>query len=371
VGRGLSIYLDFLRVMASVLVVLYHFVGWPHFGVAVNAVNVWGHEATIVFFVLSGFVIRHAVTTKDLTVQDFAASRFSRFYSAIIPCLVLTMLFDYAGAALAPEHYARVNMPDRLLEIFAKLYISLLMLNQSWISKDFYTNAAYWSICYEAWFYVLFAVYHYATPRQRLLVGGGAALLAGPRILVMFPLWLIGAFAYSERTTVLWSRSVVWLTLLQPIAVLWVYVHCDLRQLGVALIGLNVASQLEFSGYLLTDALLAASLALHFAAAKHLDQPLLRVFGPVERVIAFAAARSFTLYLLHLPTMFLLSAMSAAWLGDRSPWLVGIGTFALPLLLAPWIEEQRHTLRPWIKQRLLARWPLPRPNPASALSTAQ
>jgi peptidoglycan/LPS O-acetylase OafA/YrhL len=358
-GRGLSVYLDLVRVLASVLVVVYHFVGWPHFGVAKNALNIWGHEAVIVFFVLSGFVIRHAAETKDFTLHEFATSRLSRFYSVIVPCLVLTMAFDYFGRAIAPDIYAIVNIPDTAGMIFAKLYSTVFMLNETWVSKDFYSNVAYWSICYEFWFYFLFALRAYASPRQRLVGGLLALVLVGPRILVMFPVWLVGTLAYTERTTAYWSRPLLWLAFVQPIIVFWIYVDFQLRDLGVQLIGLDVASQLQHSGYLLTDIVLAASLALHFAAAKRLDRSLSWALGWAERAIQFAAARSFTLYLLHVPTMFLFAAISTHLTGAPQVWLIVAGTFGIPVLLGRMIEDQRFTLRPLIR-RVLARWLTPR-----------
>jgi peptidoglycan/LPS O-acetylase OafA/YrhL len=57
-GKGLSVYLDMLRVVAALLVVLCHLGQAPigGFDMFSGFVN-WGHEAVIIFFVLSGFVI--------------------------------------------------------------------------------------------------------------------------------------------------------------------------------------------------------------------------------------------------------------------------------------------------------------------------
>jgi peptidoglycan/LPS O-acetylase OafA/YrhL len=65
--RGLSIYLDILRVLAALQVALYH-LGWlEKVGIGQQFWNRWGHEAVVIFFVLSGFVIRYSVVAKDHT----------------------------------------------------------------------------------------------------------------------------------------------------------------------------------------------------------------------------------------------------------------------------------------------------------------
>jgi peptidoglycan/LPS O-acetylase OafA/YrhL len=351
VGRGLSIYLDLLRLLAAVEVVLFHF---GHVGIRPQA-HQWGHEAVVVFFVLSGFVIRHAAATKDHTLQQYCVSRLSRLYAAIIPCLMFTVLFDYAGMALAPDTYKAVNFPDSLLVLFVRLYSSVFMLNQSWAAKDFLSNAAYWSLCFEFWFYALFACYFYTCGRLRAV---GMLLLcaaAGPRILLLAPVWVMGAIAYTERATPRWGRLPVWFGLLQPIVVVLVYVQFDLQQAGRALLGQSLEVLLGNAASVLTDMLLAASFAVHLAAAKRLERPLALCPVWAERVIRFGASRSFTLYLLHLPALYLLKALAGDLPAGIAYWVVALGAFAVPLALAPMIEGQRHTIKPWF-ERLAARW---------------
>jgi peptidoglycan/LPS O-acetylase OafA/YrhL len=176
VGRGLSIYLDLLRLLALIEVVLFHF---AHVG-ARNPWHVWGREAVVLVFVLSGFVIRHTAQTKDLTIRQFAASRLSWSYSAIIPCLILTMVFDYVGSAMAPGNYSHIDIPSDARTAALKLYSSLFMLDQSWVVKSFYSNAAYWFVSYEFWFYVMFALSFYLKGRRRLLGFAIVSVLAGP-----------------------------------------------------------------------------------------------------------------------------------------------------------------------------------------------
>jgi peptidoglycan/LPS O-acetylase OafA/YrhL len=134
--RGLSAYLDLLRVLAALQVVVYH-LSFTQIG-AINRtfLNQWGHEAVIVFFVLSGFVVRHAAGKSDHRYSDFATSRISRLYPVIVVCLAVTVLCDLQGRAAAPSVYAQVDQLKSVGYVVARTLISLVMLNQTWGSID-------------------------------------------------------------------------------------------------------------------------------------------------------------------------------------------------------------------------------------------
>jgi peptidoglycan/LPS O-acetylase OafA/YrhL len=55
-----------------------------------------------------------------------------------------------------------------------------------------FSNVPYWSLCYEFWYYVLFAVLTFTRGRKRLLWCCAVALLIGPKILLLAPVWATG-----------------------------------------------------------------------------------------------------------------------------------------------------------------------------------
>jgi peptidoglycan/LPS O-acetylase OafA/YrhL len=116
-----------------------------------------------------------------------------------------------------------------------------------------------------------------------------------------------------------------------------------------------VSRNLNNSVFVISDTLLGIGFALHLVGAKRLDQPLTRALGGLADLIRALAARSFTLYLIHMPLMLLLAAICQTLGRGSSPWFIGIATIAAPLLLAPMIENQRHRLRPWLLLRLGSR----------------
>ncbi|MCA9641154.1 MAG: acyltransferase family protein, partial [Myxococcales bacterium] len=63
-----------------------------------------GHQAVIVFFVLSGFFIGYSVlvahTQQRFSGLDYGIRRFSRLYAVLVPALVVTFLVDSLGIFL-------------------------------------------------------------------------------------------------------------------------------------------------------------------------------------------------------------------------------------------------------------------------------
>ena len=102
--RGFSLYLDAVRFLVAVFVVVSH-TGHKRFSHGpLQALHMLDMEsdAVIVFFVLSGFVIAFTTFTRQRGAQAFAEARLARLYSVVIPALILTFLLDTAGAHLFP-----------------------------------------------------------------------------------------------------------------------------------------------------------------------------------------------------------------------------------------------------------------------------
>lgn len=350
--RGLSAYLDLLRVLAALQVVAYH-LSWPRFSALDRTIMFqWGHEAVIVFFVLSGFVVRHAAENRDHSFTDFAISRISRLYSVIIPCLAVTVICDLAGRALAPNLYENIQAPSSGIQVFALTLISLAMLNQSSGYVVYFSNEPYWSLCYEFWYYFLFAAFYYIRGPKRWFAVMLIAYCTGIKALLLLPVWCIGVLSYTEQSSRKWNKKMTWLAFLQPIVIFFIYVTFDFPKISEQFIGPALSKQLVFSNRFISDTFLAISLGLHLSAAKQLDTVLWRALGFAQPLIAAGAARSFTLYLMHQPLMLMLVAISTALLAQPAGWFVVVGTIGVPMLLAPAIENQRHALRAWLSRTL-------------------
>jgi peptidoglycan/LPS O-acetylase OafA/YrhL len=347
--RGQSLYLDLLRLAAALEVFAYHLAGLPNTGVANGLWTAFGHEAVTIFFVLSGFVIPYAAASREPDPRAFAVARLTRIYSVALPCLALTLLFDWIGHRFDPAIYQGLSPGGSPL---LRIGIGAVMFNESWQSVQMLSNTPYWSIAYEFWYYALFAALFFLRGRIRIAATAAVALIAGPNIILLFPIWAAGWIAFRERATATWPKWLIWIAFIQPIFVFAAYNHFEIQRVGGVWLESGLGhdiwwTQMAWSRYLLTDALLGFSVALNLAAAKHLGPVLERIFDKLARPIRWGVARSFTLYLLHQPAILVVTALLATSLAVQIRGLViGAVTFLIVVAVAQITELQRGHLKP-------------------------
>lgn len=184
---SVSHYLDLSRILAALLVVLHHVFEPPfHQG----ELTFPGRAAVIVFFVISGFVIAYSSHGQP-DWQLYAVARLARIYSVAVPALTLSVGLVLAQEAWPGAPSTSITQPS------ARFVASLLFVNQFWnLSIAALTNGPYWSLCYEVWYYVMFGVAIYTRGASRVAALGVLALLVGPRILLLMPVWAIGVATF-------------------------------------------------------------------------------------------------------------------------------------------------------------------------------
>ena len=261
---SLSFYLDLTRFAAALVVFLGHswLVLFPTYPLH------WpGPAAVIVFFVLSGFVIAYVTDGRDRTLADYTLNRLSRLWSVALPALGFgIVLFHFVGhSAFSPEPAD----PGTLLSTAA----NALFVGQAWfLDPAPPLNGPFWSLNYEAWYYAIFGAWVYLPRPTGALVATMLAILAGPKILLLMPCWLLGVLVYwnierwrlSDRAAAtLWACSLVSAVLLIKSAF-----GTTLHDRFLASWP-KTATLLAYSGYPLTDYALALLVALNFYSAAH------------------------------------------------------------------------------------------------------
>ncbi|MGK4580139.1 acyltransferase family protein [Kitasatospora sp. HPMI-4] len=156
-ARAVRLYaLDGLRLIAALMVVLFHFVGYDNWGGSLpwgthnsvvfptaQPITAYGWLGVQLFFLISGFVI--CLSSWGRTVRDFAISRLLRLYPAywfavLVTSAVLILANGVHGSGLTPS----------------KIFSNLTMLQEPMGIGDI--DPVYWTLWAEMRFYLLFAI---------------------------------------------------------------------------------------------------------------------------------------------------------------------------------------------------------------------
>ena len=352
---GLALYLDLVRVAAALAVLLSHVL--PVFGVG-KLFPAYGHDAVVVFFVLSGFVIAYACDRKDATFFDYALSRLVRLWSVAAPALILGMVLwaslPSPGGASATSWSLRGAAGSSLANLF--------FLGESWAGERLPPfNGPFWSLNYEAWYYAIYAAFIFTPGRRRWPVTLLVCALAGPAVMALAPCWFAGVALYHWRARLQMSGATaagVFVLSLIGYAAIGYYELADWSRAWLKQATAGQSYHLGASQGLIADFLLAAVVVANFAAAASLP-PIGSVLLPVRRMVVGAASFTLSIYLYHSPLL----ALFQGRLGiDPSAGTTGL-IFAL-LLLAPSIlalglitEQKRHWLRSRAHAALMRRTP--------------
>lgn len=348
-SRSFSIYLDLVRFVAACLVYLYHSNQRLLVSDILPASN-FGHSSVIVFFVLSGFVIAYITATKENRLTSYAASRISRVYSVVVPAIVLTIAMDSVGRHLYPALYAYP---------FDKFLIrgtsSLFLLNEVWfVSITSFSNVPFWSICYELWYYVGFALVMFLPLRQGLLLTGALALLLGPKIVLLAPIWVAGVVLYRWQILNSISERQAWLLVVGSLLGIVGFHQADITGLVAnqikAVIGSDWHAEFTFSKFFPSDYLLGLLVFLNFVGMRKVCTRLEPVFLTIERPVRFMAGYTFSLYLLHQPLFLFWGAVIHGDPGGYSYWWMTTAMVCLSVLAIGYVtESKRHLLKRWLQ----------------------
>lgn len=257
----------------------------------------FAHQAVLVFFVVSGWLVGGSLLNKidqPGAVSNYAIDRVTRLWTVLIPTFVLTLVFGFAVGQLQPGSLDFSVANDYSAATFAGNLFGL----QDVVLDEFGGNYALWSLANETWYYVMFPLLVIAfTARRRVLrLACGAALTLAvvvlPEAIVMYSLvWLLGV-AFS-RIRIDCSAGLRWAWLVPLLAAsAYFRLTADNDRFDQATLGMDLLLGLMF---------LALLSSLRFRAA-----PTSTLARPIASFGKFFADFSFSLYVLHLPLIFLL-----------------------------------------------------------------
>jgi peptidoglycan/LPS O-acetylase OafA/YrhL len=349
--KEFSIYLDLIRFLASFMVVIYHSNTRALIKESIPFSN-HGHAAVIVFFILSGYVISFVTATRENTPIAYWSSRLSRFYLLVIPVVLLTPVLDIVGEALGPQFYDGKTTHGLA---WLRILTSLTYMNEIWnISIMSFSNVPFWSLCYEMWYYAMFAVVTFTQGRTRVLLLATCALVVGPKILLLAPIWVLGVVLHRWKALDRLPEPISWVLFLGSIVSYVLFQEYEVTEYGYALlgklIGAHWAREFAFSRYFIMDYPLALIVAANFIGSRNISFRFGWLLVPLERPIRWIAALTFPLYIMHQPLMQFFSALIN---GNPNTPVFYLETMACTLLtvaiLGTYSERKRPAFKRWIQ----------------------
>ena len=234
-------HLDFVRQAAAVLVVIEHvraaifipFSAVQNANIFVKifyALTTFGHQAVMIFFALSGFLVGgkaiNLVLEGRFDPLIYIIRRLSRLLIVIIPALVFTFLFDTMGGTFG-DKAAYDGSLGAVIPSLSKgetvshgwqAFFGNLFFLQTITVPTYGSNGPLWSLAYEFWYYILGPAIVIALMGRVSLMGKIISavitlilLIALPHaITILFIVWAAGAlaaFAVSHETVKVWVKK--------------------------------------------------------------------------------------------------------------------------------------------------------------------
>jgi peptidoglycan/LPS O-acetylase OafA/YrhL len=327
---------------------------------ALYFVTGFGHQAVMVFFVLSGFLISTAIlkreAAKNWSWRDYAIDRSSRLYVVLIPGLLFGLLFDEAGSRL----FASSGLYSHPLvsfggvipqnQITLRIFLGNLSFLQTILCPTFGSNGPLWSLANEFWYYTLFPLGFFAglawarhSFRRAIpltILALCAAAFVGSGILVGFVIWLAGCVLVLAYSSVRLETRIAFV----------IYVGISSLVLCLCL----VAARTGKLAMLGSDPSVGFAFTLFLFGVLQLDskRPHIYYAGTSHLFAEF----SYSLYVIHFPFLLFLKA----WIAPSQRWqpnavhllygaVIGAVVLGFAWLVSLFTEKRTRAARNWMR----------------------
>jgi peptidoglycan/LPS O-acetylase OafA/YrhL len=293
-ATGRFLFVDALRGIAALGVVLFHLNAGHHIPLLASALPMWaifiidhGNLGVAVFFVLSGFVISHSVHTDRVSIPfagRFMLRRSLRLDPPYWVAIALTLAFALVST-LSVAHKALANVS--VGQILAHMFYLQEMLGYPEV------NTVFWTLCLEVQFYLIYIlILALGRNDPSLPMQGRRVLTILTCAMCISLLWPTGLVT-SEP----WRGSFLplWHGFLLGVGAYWSWRYTEIRPffVGIALI-VVVAAVIRSDSFSLTCAAVAC-LLLAMACLGRIRSALHWPW------LQFLGAISYSLYLIHNP----------------------------------------------------------------------
>jgi peptidoglycan/LPS O-acetylase OafA/YrhL len=334
-SESASLLLDIVRFAAAIGVVTSHS-RKKVFGTGWNEQSIWGDLAVPIFFVLSGFIIRFVTRSRETSPREYSIARASRIYSVVLPAMLVTLLCSVFCLLLNHDRFLHDWSPFFNRPIY-RLALNLTFLSQMWgLNAIPFINSPFWSLGYECVYYVFYGFAIFLRGWKRIAACAALALLIGPQVMFLLPLWWLGCWMYDVYHHIR-SRRASWIAL--AILTVWLAISALTRVAGMGGMPLEPAAILSYIANLTNPlSMLGQQInrATMFAYAVGIVGAILLFLSlfaveliPVPRNAAWKqeirriANGTFVIYLFHYPVL-LLFAYAGFFHDGRGLWNIAV-----------------------------------------------
>lgn len=313
---------------------------------ALSMMTTQGHNAVVVFFVISGFwIVRSVVRSGNaFSFRDYMLARGVRLWIVLLPALLIGAALDGVGGAVFPSALyegtqgsvaLNYDVSDRLT---VPIFLGNALFLQDIAVPALGSNGALWTIACEFWYYVYFPLAWLAVRSRNwpgiAVAAIGLYFIPSPHL---FACWMLGGAVYVVAERLLGDRQFHWTA---PVAAL------------VAFCGLNALSKLLSLPMMANDLLLAASFGLFLVLGMR------SAFGaatPFSLLARLGSRSSYSLYAIHLPIVvfvcnFLVPAsrIPASLYAWALVFLIPAGIAVVAVAFSRVTEDQTSAAKQWI-----------------------
>jgi len=347
-------WLDLIRFSAALIVVTAHAraISFVEYGGLVDsektllitvfyAVTRIANEAVVVFFVLSGFLVGgralERIIQGKFRPSDFLIDRFVRIMLPLIPALFFTAIIRL--------------VIDGDFDIIV-LVANILSL-QGVFFPVFGENGPLWSLSYEVWFYVLAYAVGIIVIKKTFDMTAITLFVIVTAIFtylnsVYLFCWLIGALIYHrspDRFSLVVLLCSIFLSIYSVVAI----------QIGSESVSISIKNiDIYLLGVDVSRILLSLSMAIAMQQVLFL-KPTNKISISADKIGTIMAASSYTLYLVHLPMLHLLSYLGVERADKVNFYTISVYLFTICVcLVVSWLLYllfEKHTIvvRQYIK----------------------
>lgn len=352
-NKIVSFYLDLLRILSAFYVFIFHvgsgeidtklIFSTHHFSKILGLNYYSAHYFVIVFFVLSGYLITMSASRPNISVKTFITARLGRLYSVLIPALFLSFL---VAKILIIGNYYPLDLIKNNTLLVQRFILNATFLSQSWsLNATPPLNNPFWSVQYEFMYYLIIASWLLVKNRLKYILILLIILISGLKVMLLFPCWLLGSFLYfivSKKKTINIGISVM--LFFSTLILLFLILTGRLilpfeKPIGDHdFYGFLLFFSWNFKADLIFSFLVATNVFAIFSLSKKMEYfNTSSVFNKLHAKIQIISNCSYTLYLFHLPLLFLFSSIIPY---DKTISFHQIGLVLLVLVTVYFIAKQ-------------------------------